>query len=324
MKKINLITLGLLIVAIGMAGCSNFKNDNIATQKEQKRLFNIATSGTGGTWYPLGGALANLMNKNIPNMNATAQTTGGTVANINLLQQHKVDMAFLQNDTALYATNGTKMFKDKAVKNMRGLAALYPETIHIVTLKSTGIKSIKDFKGKRIAVGPSSGGTKFNASQVLEAYGMTFDDIKPQYLSFGEASNALKDGNVDAAFVVSGFPNGAVMEVSTQRDVVFIPIDSDKQDYLVNKYPFFTKKSIDAGTYINQNMEIPSVASKTLLVATENMDEETAYNILKTIYANIDKLSIVLASAKEIKKETSKQGMTIEWHKGAEKFFNEK
>lgn len=292
------------------------------THGSNTKLISIATSGTGGTWYPLGGALANIMNKNIPNINATAQATNGTVENINLLQQNKVDIAFLQNDTALYAISGSEVFEGRKVENLRGIASLYPETVHVVTLKSKGIKSIADFKGKRIAVGPSGGGTKFNAHQILEAYGIPFNDIKPQYLSFGEASNALKDGNIDGAFIVSGFPNGAVMELCSQRDVVFLPIDIDKQDYLVEKYPFFVKKSIAANTYSN-NEDIPSVASKTLLVTTDKMDNETVYNILKVLYSNKEHLTSVLSSAKEIKKEIGLQGMTIPLHDGAKKYFNE-
>ena len=185
-----LIFCALLLVGCGGSGSNKF--------------INIATGGTAGTYYPIGGAMAEILNKAIPGMNASAQSTGATVANINMLKEGSVDLAIVQNDITYYAVNGTEMFKDKKVENLRGIAARYPETCQIVTLESTGIKSIADLKGKRVAVGAAGSGAEANARQILEAYGITYDDIDEQFLSFGEAASALKDGNVDAAFVTAG------------------------------------------------------------------------------------------------------------------------
>ena len=160
---------------------------------------------------------------------------------VNLLKDGKVDIAFIQNDIAYYAVNGVEMFKDKKVPSLKGLATLYPETIQIVTTKKTGVKTLADIKGKRVAVGAAGSGTEANARQILNMAGITYKDIKVQYLSFGEAASALKDGNVDVAFVTAGHPTAAIQDLSTQHEVVLIPVDAAMADKLIAKYPYYTK-----------------------------------------------------------------------------------
>ena len=191
-----------------------------------KQFLNIATGGTAGTYYPLGGALAELLNQNIKNMNASAQSTGASVANVNMLKDGSVDLAFIQNDIAYYAANGTEMFKDNKVESLRGIAALYPETVQFVTTQDKGIKSIADLKGKKVAVGASGSGAEANARQILGAYGITYDDIDVQYLSFGEAADALKDGNVDVGVVVAGFPTAAIQDLAANKSAALVTIAS--------------------------------------------------------------------------------------------------
>lgn len=232
MKKLLAFLLGIMVMATMIAGCGGGDKKDDKKPAAQK-FINIATGGTSGTYFPLGGALADILNKNIPGTNASAQSTGASVANVNLLSQGKVEIAFIQNDIAYYAANGTEMFKGKQVAGLQGLATLYPETVQIVTLKKSGIKSVADFKGKRIAVGAAGSGTEANARQIMEAYGIKYDDIKVQYLSFGEAASALKDGNVDAAFVTAGHPTAAIQDIATQNDVVLVPVDADKADALI-------------------------------------------------------------------------------------------
>ena len=224
-----MLTVGLIAVmtAVLLAGCGS--------ESSQKKFLNIATGGTAGTYYPIGGAMAEILNKEIPGMNASAQSTGATVANINMLKDNSVDLAIVQNDITYYAVNGTEMFKDKKVDNIRGIASLYPETCQFVTLDKAGIKSIKDFKGKRVAVGAAGSGAEANARQILEAYGITYDDIDVQYLSFAEGASALKDGNVDAAFLTAGYPTSSVQDIASQNKVRLLPIDADKADAVLHE-----------------------------------------------------------------------------------------
>ena len=304
----------LIFAVTALAGCENSGGN---------KFINIATGGTAGTYYPIGGAMAEILNKNIPGMNASAQSTGATVANINMLKEGSVDLAIVQNDITYYAVTGTEMFKDKKIDNLRGIAALYPETCQIVTLDSTGIRSIADLKGKRVAVGAAGSGAEANARQILEAYGITYDDIDEQYLSFGEAASALKDGNVDAAFVTAGFPTAAVQDITSQNKVRLLPIDPDKADALIAKYPFYTKSVIPAGTYGGFDEEVPAVSVMAILIATDKVDEKLGYDITKALFDNIDKLQAAHSAAKQITKDTAKNGMSIELNAGADRYYKE-
>ncbi len=312
MKRLAAITAVCLAGTIILTGCSGDKN-----------FINIATGGTAGTYYPLGGALAELMNKNIENMNASAQSTGASVANINMLKDGSVDVAFVQNDISYYAVNGLEMFKDNKVENLKGLAALYPETIQFVTTEGSGIRSIADLKGKKVAVGASGSGAEANARQILAAYGITYDDIDEQYLSFGEASDALKDGNVDAGVVVAGFPTAAIQDLSASKSIRIIPLDESIIDNLINKYPYYTKMIIPAGTYSNQNEDVVTLSVKCLLVTTDKMEKSLGEKIVKVIYENLDRMKAAHAVGQYISKATGMEGMSIPMNEGAKKFFEE-
>ncbi len=324
MKKLLACLVGMMVMATMVVGCGGGEKKQEEKKPAAQKFINIATGGTSGTYFPLGGALADILNKNVPGANASAQSTGASVANVNLLQQGKVEIAFIQNDIAYYAANGTEMFKDKKVANLQGLATLYPETVQIVTLKKTGIKTVADFKGKRIAVGAAGSGTEANARQIMEAYGIKYDDIKVQYLSFGEAAGALKDGNVDVAFVTAGYPTAAIQDIATQNEVVLVAVEPDKADALIKKYPFYTKVVVPKGTYNKQEADAPQVAVKCMLAVTDKMDADTAYGITKALYSNLDRMKTAHAVAAAITKDTAKDGMSIKLNPGAEKYFNEK
>lgn len=306
----------LLVLAISVvAGCGD--------SASEKKFLNIATGGTAGTYYPIGGAMAEILNNNIEGMNASAQSTGATVANINMLQEGSVDLAIVQNDITYYAANGIEMFKDKKISNLQGIASLYPETCQIITLDATGIKSIADLKGKRVAVGAMGSGAEANARQILEAYGITYDDIDEQFLSFSEAANALKDGNVDAAFLTAGYPTAAVQDIASQNPIRVLPVDDDKADALVAKYPFYTKVTIPAGTYAGFDEDVKAVSVMAMLVCTDKVDEKMGYEITKALFSNLDRIKAAHSVGKLITKESAMEGMPITMNAGAEKYFKE-
>ena len=322
MKKVLAFMMALMMLGTLIAGCGGSGKDE--KKPAAQKFINIATGGTAGTYFPLGGAIADILNKNIPGANASAQSTGASVANINLLQQGKVDLAFVQNDIAYYAANGTEMFKDKKVAGLKGIATLYPETIQIVTLDKSGITSLDQIKGKRVAVGAAGSGTEANARQILAAYGLTYQDVSVQYLSFGEASSALKDGNVDVAFVTAGHPTAAIQDIATQHKVVLIPVDAAKADALIAKYPFYTKVNIPAKTYTNQNTDVSAVAVRCMLVVSEKMDAQLGYDITKAIFSNLERLKAAHAAAGAVAKASAKDGMSITLNAGSDKYFKEK
>ena len=314
-KKLAAIGMAMVVSAALLTGCGGDDGG--------KKFLNIATGGTAGTYYPIGGAMAEILNKDIKGMNASAQSTGATVANINMLKDGSVDLAIVQNDITYYAVNGTEMFQDKKVDNIRGIATLYPETCQFVTLDSSGIKSIKDLKGKKVAVGAAGSGAEANARQILEAYGITYNDIEVQYLSFAEGASALKDGNVDAAFLTAGYPTASVQDISSQNKIRLLPVDSDKAEALIAKYPFYTKTTIPAGTYAGFNEEVQTISVMAMLVATDKVDDKLGYEIAKAIFSNLDRLQAAHSVGKLITKDGAMKGMSLPMNTGAEKFFKE-
>lgn len=320
MKK--MIMAGALCVAGAalIAGCG----DSGFSAGGGKQFLNIATGGTAGTYYPLGGALAELLNQNIKGMNASAQSTGASVANVNMLKDGSVDIAFIQNDIAYYAANGKEMFKDNKVENIRGIAALYPETVQFVTTADKGIKSIADLKGKKVAVGASGSGAEANARQILGAYGLTYDDIDVQYLSFGEAADALKDGNVDVGVVVAGFPTAAIQDLAANKSAALVNIDAEHADKLMKQYPYFTKITVPKGTYPGQEEDVSTVAVKCVIVTTDKLSDDLGEQIVKAIYEHLDRMKAAHAVGKYITKDTALEGMSIKMNAGAEKYLKAK
>lgn len=318
MKRVMLAGLACVAGAAILTGCGGSSSGGASGGKQ---FLNIATGGTSGTYYPLGGALAELLNKNIQGMNASAQATGAAVANINMLKDGSVDLAFVQNDIAYYAENGTEMFKDNKIDTLRGIAALYPETIQFVTTADTGITSVSQLKGKRVAVGASGSGSEANARQILAAYGITYEDIEPQYLSFGEAVDALKDGNVDAGVVVAGFPTAAIQDLGASKSAVVLDIDKATADKLKEQYPYYNAITIPAGTYPGQEKDVNTVCVKCLLIGTDKINDDMGGQIAKILYTNLDRMTAAHSVGKLITKDTALEGMSIKMNAGAEKYL---
>lgn len=319
MKRIMLAGLACVAGAAILTGCGGGASGGASGG--EKQFLNIATGGTSGTYYPLGGALAELLNNNIKGMNASAQATGAAVANINMLKDGSVDLAFVQNDIAYYAENGTEMFKDNKVDTIRGIAALYPETIQFVTTADMGITSVSQLKGKRVAVGASGSGSEANARQILAAYGITYDDIEPQYLSFGEAVDALKDGNVDAGVVVAGFPTAAIQDLSANKSAVVLDIDAATAAKLKEQYPYYNAITIPAGTYPGQETDVNTICVKCILIGTDKLSDDMGGEIAKILYSNLDRMTAAHAVGKYITKDTALEGMSIKMNAGAEKYL---
>ena len=300
----------MLAMAVGLAGCGG---------GEKEQFINIATGGTAGTYYPIGGAIAEILNKN--GMNASAQSTGASVANINMLKDKQVELAIVQNDITYYAVNGEEMFKDSGkVENLNGIASLYPETCQFVVREDSGIKSIADLKGKRVAVGAAGSGAEANARQILEAYGLTYNDIEEQFLSFAEGAYAIKDGTVDAAFVTAGYPTASVQDVASQNKIRLLAIGDDQAKILADKYPFYTKTVIPAGTYQGFDEDTKSVSVMAILVANDKIDAALGEKLTKAIFDNVDKIAAAHSAGKNITKDGALKGMEfIKMNEGATK-----
>lgn len=324
-----LATMSLMLVLAGCGtggGNAGDKQGTAGGEKagEKPEQLVIATGGTSGTYYPLGGGMAQIF-KDKAKINANAQATGASVENMRLLKEKQADLAFTQGDIADYAAKGTMMFKDKgAIKNFQAIAALYPETVQLVVPAGSGIKSISDLKGKKVSVGAPGSGTELNAQQILEIYNMKFDDLKVQRLSFGESVNGMKDGGLDAAFVTAGAPTSAVTELGATKGVRILSIDADHMKKLIEKYPYYSEQTIPVKTYTGQNEAVKTVAVKAMLVVRSELDKKLVYDLTKALFENLDTLGTVHAKGKEVKLEKGLEGVSIEVHPGAAQYYSEK
>ncbi|MGQ9636210.1 MAG: TAXI family TRAP transporter solute-binding subunit [Thermodesulfobacteriota bacterium] len=290
-----------------------------------RKYISIASGWVVGVYFPLAGAISRIAHEKLPDIKITVESSGASVANAKLIATGDADMAILQNDIAFYAYNGTKPMFDKPVSNIRGIAALYPEHCQIHARKDAKISSVKDLKGKRVAVGPLGSGTEANAMQILEAYGLKFEDLgKVERLSAAESADYLKDGRIDAAFYTVGVGASAIVDTALMVDTMIVPIDGPQADLLVKKYPFYAKDKVPAGIYKGVDKDVPTVAVLAILVAKSELEGDIVYRITKAMWENIGRIESAHAKGKEVKLEKALIGMPIPLHPGAEKFYKEK
>ena len=325
-QKMYLMLVLMLVTSIILAACGSDEagtddSDNEAEKpKVEKQFINLVTGGTGGTYYPLGGSFAKIISDNT-NADATAQSSGASAENMQAISSGDADVAFTQTDIASYAKDGKLMFEGSAVTNAKAIASLYPETVQIITTSKSGITSIEELKGKSVSVGAPGSGTYANAEQILEIYGMTMDDIKPQNLSFDESTGGIQDGTIDAAFITAGTPTGAVESLAATSEVVILPLSEEKITALIEKYPYYAKDEVPSGTY-KISEAVSTVAVQAMLVVREDLDEQIVYDMTKAIFENLDQVQH--AKGKLIKVENALNGVGIDVHPGAQKYFDEK
>ena len=271
MKKYIVLALALvLILSVALVGCAPQKTNLI-----------LATGGTSGTYYPFGGAMAQIFNSKVANMNVTAQATGASVENLKLIGKKEAELAIVQNDMTDYAYNGAEAFKDGKVENVRAIATLYPEVIQIVATEDSGINTVLDIKGKKFSVGAPGSGVEANARQLLEVMGMTYNDFAANYLSFSESADSFKDKQIDGFLFTSGIPNAAIQDISTTSKLKFVSVPDEVVNQLTTKYPFFTEYIIPAGTYKGQDADVKTIAVKATLVVGAEVSEKAVYDLTK-------------------------------------------
>src|SRR5688500_1183086 len=293
----------------------------------QAQNYSIATGGTGGVYYPLGGGMAAVFSKHIPGMQATAEVTGGSVANLQLIGTGKPYIALTQADAAIDAVKGQDKFSGKPIP-VRTLAVLYPNRMHVVSIEGTGVTKIADLKGKRVSTGSGGSATEVFAFRVIEAAGLDKDkDMKRERLGVAESASALKDRKIDAFFWVGGLPTAAVTDLANSPGVKIRMID------IAQLVPAMTKKHgniyikdvIEKSVYKGMETDNQAATVTNLLVVHQNMDDKTAYNIVKAVFDHRDELIRVHKEAENIKLENQKtEASSIPWHPGAIKFFAEK
>lgn len=324
MKKtrLHLLTVIAMIMMLVLAACgtsNSSSGDGKETSKSDYKNLNILTGGAQGTYYPLGGSFADFITKET-DIKTDAEVSQASAANMLDLQEGNAEIAFVQTDIAYYAENGELMFEGEKIDNVAAIGNLYPETIQLVTLEKSGIKSYEDLKGKKVSVGAIGSGTEANAKQLMEIHGLSMGDIDAQNLDFGESQESIQSGQIDAAFITAGTPTGAVEGLNAVAKVHIVPIEDDKADALIEKYPYYAKEVIPAGTYGSKE-EIKAVSVGAMLVVKKELPEDLVYEITKAIFDNAE--SLQHDKAKYIKKETGLEGVGTEIHPGAQKYFDE-
>jgi TRAP transporter TAXI family solute receptor len=293
---------------------------------QQQKILSIATGGTGGVYYPLGGGFGNILGKTIPGVTATAQVTGGSVANLQLVSSGKADLCFTQVDAAWDAINAKGKFSSKLP--VRALVVMYPNHMHAVTVEGTGINKVEDMKGRRISTGSPGSATEVYAIRVLEAAGLSdTKDITKERLGVAESVNALKDKKIDGFFWVGGLPTAGVTDLAATPNTKIHILDIAHFTKKMNdKYgPLYAEATIPAATYKGMEKDAKNNTVWNIMAVNASMSDDLAYQLTKTMLEKRDELALVHKEALNIKPEWQTSNRAgIPWHPGALRYFKEK
>ena len=347
MKKILALLLAMMMV-LALCACGNTNNDaaepaddaaepavepaddaaDAAEPADESGLapkdggtsLNFTTGGDQGTYYAFGGVMAQKIS-DVTSTSVTAITSGGSQANIEALEIGDAQLGFVQSDVMAYGYAGTRLFEETgAVTSFSTVAALYMEQVQIVTLDPS-IQSVADLAGKNVSIGAAGSGVYFNAIDILEAYGLSEDDISPTYQSFGDSVEALQDGLIDAAFVVAGAPTTAVTSLAATNDVYLVSLDDEHIDALVASSPYYTKNIIPADAYGTAD-DVTTVAVGAVVIARDDVSDADVYNFLYGVFENLDNLSH--DKANELSLEFASSVTDVPYHPGAVQYFADK
>lgn len=305
--------VGVLALSIGLG----------AAPAKAAEFINVLTGGTSGVYYPLGVALSDIYGDGIEGARAQVQATKASVENLNLLQQGKGEIAFSLADSVKLGWEGNAEagFPAKLDK-LRAIAAIYPNYIQVVASKDSGIKTLGDLKGKSLSVGAPASGTELNARAIFAASGISYQDLgKIEYLPFAESAELLKNRQLDATLQSAGLGVASIRDLAISIPITVIPVPAETVEKIGAPY---TAATIPAGTYEGQTEDVPTATVGNLLVSHDGVSEETAYQMTKLVFENLDKLAASHAAAKAIKLEDALKGLPIPLHSGADRYYKEK
>ncbi len=281
----------------------------------------MATGGTSGTYYGFSGVFAQTLNEKLADtLNITVESTGASKANIQMVEADEAQLAIVQNDVMYYAYTATDMFAGEAPSTeFSAVISCYPEIVQIIANKN--ITSIADLKGKKVSVGDAGSGVEFNARQILAAYGISFDDIVVNNQSFADSADSIKNGTIDAAFIVAGTPTTAVTELASTYAFNLLEVDDAHAQALQADYGFYAQVTVPAGTYTCVNADVKAVAVMATIIARNDVSEDVVYAFVKGLFDNKNDIQHVKAA--ELDLNTAISGISIPFHPGAEKYYKE-
>ena len=316
MKKVISLVLALtMVLALGVSGVA-FAD---AAPKDGGKELRFTTGGDQGTYFGFGGVMAQKVSE-VTSTTVTAITSGGSKANIEALDMEDAELGFVQSDVMSYSYKGERLFDGMPVENFSTVAALYMEQVQIVTL-NPDIKSVADLKGKSVSIGAAGSGVYFNAIDILGAYGLTESDIKPTYQSFGDSTEALQDGKIDAAFIVAGAPTTAVTSLAATKSVYLVALDDEHIEALQETSPYYSRNVIPADAY-GLDSDVTTVAVGAVVIARNDVSDADVYNFLYGVFENLDNLAH--DKAKELSFEFATSVTNVPYHPGAAAYFADK
>lgn len=320
------------VASIGLAAAT-------ASFAQEPQFFRIGTGGTAGTYYPIGGLIANAISSppgsrsceeggscGVPGLIATALSANGSVANVNAIAGGSLESGFSQSDVATWAYEGTGIWEDReAVESLRAIANLYPETIHLVASADSGIETVADLEGKTVSLDEPGSGTLVDARIILEAYGLSEEDVDAAYLKPDQAAERMRDGAMDAFFFVGGFPAGAITELASQDDIVIVPISGEEAKSITDEYTFFAEHTVPAGTYEGVEEDVQTLSVGAQWITSAEQPEELIYDITAALWNDNTRalLDAGHQKGKSITLETALDGIGIPLHPGAKRFYRE-
>ena len=286
------------------------------------RHLTIATGGTGGIYFPLGGAIARIYTENLPGINVSAQSTGGSLFNCGAVERGQADVGFTMADVAYQAYHQGTDVQPEPYQRLRAMVPLYDNVVQLVTYRESSIETAADLRGKRVGVGAPGSGTEFNARRVLEGYGLGYDDLEADYLSFSEIVQQLKNQTIDAGFINASYPVSAIMDLDASVGVKLVPIDAEKAEVIRGLDPNYFPTLLPGGTYKSMPDDLPTIGVSNLLVCREGLEEDLVYELTKLIYEKRSELEATHQAAGRLSLERWRD-VTIPLHPGAERFFRE-
>ncbi len=295
-----------------------------ATIAASAQFISIATGGTGGTYFILGSGMAKIIEKYVPNVKVSVESTAASTENIRLIAGKKVQFAIVMPDGAYFGYHGGREFKDAKYPNLRSVMAGHTSPMHFMVRSNSGIKSLADLKGKRVALSAPGSTAKFMAESTLEAYGLTSKDYKPMLLSYAEQADALRDGAIDMACIFAGAPASAAMDLSTTHDITFLNVAPAELQKVLKEHPYCKEVVIKAGTYRGQNEDVKTFATSSILITYAELESELVYAVAKAILEHTPELKEVHPQGAEYDLADAAEGVAIPLHPGAEKYLMEK
>jgi len=299
-----------------------------AALAQQRVFFGIATGGTGGTYYPLGGMLAQLISNKATvdgkKVTATAEASGASVGNVKLLGTKDIESAFVAADILDAAYNGKAQFAGAPLKNVRALGALYPETVQLITRGDSGINSVKDLKGKSISSGAPGSGQYQLVTDLLRVNGMTRNDVKEDSSSFTQAVDKIKDGNLHATLITAGVPTAAVTDFAQSHSLKVIPLAGAEIANLLKEQPYYTQVQLPANSYKGQTAAVPTLAVMAIWATHDGVPENVAYEVTKALFENTAIMGQVHVQGKNISLNNATSVAGVPLHPGALRYYKEK